>query len=274
LARLWLIGGTAESRHIIAALQAQASLPPTVVTVTTESARQLYPPHPALTVWVGTLAPSQGRDFIAAHDIGAILDASHPFAADISRLAIALAQAHSLPYLRYERPVASAPEPPWRDRRDRPGLVALPTWADLLQSQYLGAEERTLFTTGTRQLQTLQPWQSQSTLFVRVLPQPDAIAAALAAGFLPQRIIALRPPISPALEQALWQQWQITQVVTKASGATGGEDHKRAIAAQLGVRLFVLTRPRLPYPRQTQVLAAALAFVSHWAQDDASGWMP
>jgi precorrin-6A/cobalt-precorrin-6A reductase len=105
-------------------------------------------------------------------------------------------------------------------------------------------------------------------------PQPDAIAAALAAGFLPQRIIALRPPISPALEQALWQQWQITQVVTKASGATGGEDHKRAIAAQLGVRLFVLTRPRLPYPHQTQVLAAALAFVSHWAQDDASGWMP
>lgn len=268
MARLWLIGGTAESRHIMAALQARPSMPPTVVTVTTESARQLYTPHPALTVWVGTLAPSQGRDFIATYTIGAILDASHPFAADISRLAIALAQDHALPYLRYERPAPSPPKAGWRDRHDRPGCVDLQAWGDLLQSQYLTAGDRTLFTTGTRQLQDLKPWQAQSPLFVRVLPQPDAIAAALAAGFAPQRIMALRPPISPALELALWQQWQITQVVTKASGAAGGEDHKRAIAAQLGVRLLVLPRPTIAYPHQTHALAEALDFAQTLAQGE------
>ncbi|HEY9888120.1 MAG TPA: hypothetical protein V6D02_06945, partial [Candidatus Obscuribacterales bacterium] len=30
-------------------------------------------------------------------------------------------------------------------------------------------------------------------------------------------------PISPELERALWQQWQLTQVITKASGHPGGE---------------------------------------------------
>lgn len=268
MAQLWLIGGTEESRHIIAALQAQASLPPTVVTVTTESARQLYGPYPALTVWVGTLTPAQGKDFIATHTVGAILDASHPFAAEISQLAIALAQDYALPYLRYERPAVSPPVPTWRDHQDRPGLVELQAWEEVLQSQYLTTRDRTLFTTGTRQLPDLKPWQAQSPLFVRVLPQPDAIAAALAAGFTPQRIIALRPPVSPELEQALWQQWQITQVVTKASGATGGEDHKRAIAAQLGVRLLVLTRPNVTYPRQTHVLAEALAFAQTLTQGE------
>ena len=35
------------------------------------------------------------------------------------------------------------------------------------------------------------------------------------------RIIAIRPPISRELEQALWQQWRISLVVTKASGQSG-----------------------------------------------------
>ncbi|MDA0867399.1 MAG: precorrin-6A/cobalt-precorrin-6A reductase, partial [Cyanobacteria bacterium] len=92
------------------------------------------------------------------------------------------------------------------------------------------------------------------------LPMAEAVTAAIAAGFTRQRLIALHPPVTPALEKALWQQWEISQVITKASGAPGGEATKYEIAAQLGVRLLVIDRPPIAYPRQTHCLTTAIAF--------------
>ena len=259
--RLWLIGGTQESRQLVARLltHCPADQIGLLVTVTTAAARSLYPDLPPAAVWVGQLQPDQGHDFVRHHGIGAILDVSHPFATAISQLAIALAQHHQLPYLRYERPAMTVPDPGWRDRCDRPGYLCVPTLATVLAESYL-VGERTLLTLGYRSLAAFAPWQTQGTLFARILPSPTALAAALAAGFTPDRIIALRPPISPELERALWQQWQLTQVITKASGRPGGEAQKQAIAATLGVRLLQIMRPLLAYPHHTESLDTALAF--------------
>ncbi|MBE9112731.1 precorrin-6A reductase, partial [Nodosilinea sp. LEGE 07298] len=172
--------------------------------------------------------------------VGAVLDASHPFAVEISRGAIAAAQALNIPYWRYER---SALEQSPSSQLIHPvsGLEAI------LTPEVLSGE-RVLLTLGYRWLQQFAPWQTQAMLFARILPSAVALDAALKAGFMPERLIALRPPISGDLEKALWQQWRITRVITKASGAPGGEDTKRAIAEQLGIPLFVLNRPQLDYP--------------------------
>ncbi|MEM7648701.1 MAG: cobalt-precorrin-6A reductase [Cyanobacteria bacterium P01_A01_bin.70] len=274
--RLWLIGGTQESRQLVARLSAfdtAATIVPAalLITVTTEAARSLYPPEWTDQIWVGQVAAPQGDDFVRDYQIGAILDLSHPFAAQISRQAIALAQRHQLPYLRYERSVVKPPLTTWRDRRGRPGRVELAQFADLWQADYL-SQERTLLTIGSRLLPQFAPWQTECDLFVRILPSPPALAAALAAGFAPDRILALRPPLSPALEKALWQQWHITQVVTKASGTAGGEDHKQAIAAELGVRLIQIARPQVPYPQQTDRLDTALQFAIRYATQWCDDW--
>jgi precorrin-6A/cobalt-precorrin-6A reductase len=103
-------------------------------------------------------------------------------------------------------------------------------------------------------------WQERSILFARILPSVTALEAALAEGFTPDRLIALRPPISFDLEKALWQQWHISLVVTKASGTAGGEDVKRAVAAELGTGLIAIARPEIVYPQQTRELSTALEF--------------
>jgi precorrin-6A/cobalt-precorrin-6A reductase len=97
-------------------------------------------------------------------------------------------------------------------------------------------------------------------LFARILPSITALEAALMAGFTPDRLIALRPPISLELERALWQQWQLSLVVTKASGKPGGEDVKRQLAAELSVKLAVIDRPILNYPQWTNDLEQAIGF--------------
>lgn len=247
---LWLIGGTQESAELAKAI-AHFHLP-CIVTVTTEAARTLYPSILSLQVWVGYLDAAQLDRFLKEQRIVAILDASHPYAAEISQIAIATAQKQQIPYLRYERPVIDA-------KLNQQSVIELDSFDTLLAGDYL-QEQRVLLTIGYRSLSLFRLWQEKSTLFARILPSVTALEAALQAGFTPDRLMAIRPPISTELETALWRQWDISLVVTKASGTAGGEDIKRRVAAELGIPLVVITRPEVAYPQQTSDLKTALAF--------------
>ncbi|HAX79425.1 MAG TPA: cobalt-precorrin-6A reductase [Cyanobacteria bacterium UBA11372] len=283
---IWLIGGTTESVQLAEAI-ASAALPCTI-TVTTEAARALYPNSPLLRVWVGRLSLSDLKMFLQEHNIVAVVDASHPYAVEVSRCAIAACSQFNIPYLRYERPCLERetrgdgktprrPDAPTRGEElldpqlpitnyqlpitnyQLPITIHLNSCETLVTGNYL-AKQRVLLTVGYKYLPLFRPWQEKATLFARILPSLVSIDAALAAGFTPDRIIALRPPISADLETALWRQWEISMVVTKASGAPGGEDVKRKVAAELGVTLIVIDRPLMEYPQQTSELATAIAF--------------
>lgn len=216
-----------------------------VITVTTEAARSLY--APALSVQVGKLTPADLKMFLIEHFVCAIVDASHPFATEISKLAIATAAEFNLPYLRFERSaVANCGS-------------SFPDFEALLKTNLL-AGERVLLTIGYRSLPLFAQWHDRATLFARILPSIEALGAAAAAGFTSDRLIALRPPISAELEAALWQQWQITAIVTKASGSPGGEDIKQQVAANLGIKLVTIDRPSIFYPQQTSDMQIVLQF--------------
>jgi precorrin-6A/cobalt-precorrin-6A reductase len=257
---VWLIGGTGEA--VTLAHQLASSGIACLVTVTTAAARQAYGAHPNLTVRVGRVDVSALGEFMADQRVGAVLDASHPFAMEISRGAIAAAQCLNLPYWRYERPELETPL--------GSGLIQYLPGLDAVLTPEVLAGERVLLTLGYRWLHHFTPWQTQATLFARILPSTTALEAALSAGFTSDRLIALRPPIGPELEAALWQQWQITRVITKASGAPGGEDTKRAIAQQLGTSLLILNRPQLDYPVVCRSQPEALARCQAWRQSSQS----
>lgn len=262
---IWVIGGTQESRELAVAL-AQANLP-CLITVTTSAARSLYPTHAKLSLWVGRLTPEALPAFLQTHRISCILDASHPYAVAISQLAIDASIQFQLPYLRYERPLLPEPEPVPESKitgtqplnLPNPPILHLNSFATLLQGAELEGE-RVLLTVGYRFLTHFQSWHNRAILFARILPSVTALEAALAAGFTPDRLIALRPPLTADLERALWQQWQISTVVTKASGVAGGEDIKRQVAADLGIRLVMIDRPLLSYPQQTSQIQEAIDF--------------
>ena len=254
----WLIGGTSDSAQIARRLSAQAIS--YVVTVTTPSARKLYLENAQ--VWVGKLSPPLAEDFVRRYRVCCIADASHPFASEISEGAIALSQTHHIPYLRYERPTIS-----------EPATHSSVIWADSINAlvdRPLLQHQRILFAIGYRHLPKFARLRQTSQLFARILPSESAIAGTLAAGFSSKEIVALRPPISLALEIALWQQWNISCVVAKASGqllgdAAGfattssaqpaplqsGEQIKRQAANQLGIQLVLIRRPLVAYPQKT-----------------------
>ncbi|MEC4983238.1 MAG: cobalt-precorrin-6A reductase [Oscillatoria sp. PMC 1068.18] len=250
--QVWLIGGTSESVAVAVALAHQGLA--CTITVATTDAVNLYPQSRFLRVLVGGLTGDRLKSFLQSQQIRAIVDATHPFATQISTRAIAAAAHDNLPYLRYERPLTkSLPQ--------NKNFVKVNNFETLLAQDYL-LGERVLLTVGAKNLPLFQPWQEKASLFARILPKIQSLEVALAAGFSSDRLIALRPPISAELEQALWEQWQISVVVTKASGQAGGEDIKAKVAAKLGIKLIVIARPKIVYPQQTSDLQEVIAFCS------------
>jgi precorrin-6A/cobalt-precorrin-6A reductase len=245
--RIWLIGGTQESATLAKAFS-QANLP-CIVSVTTESARSLYPISPSIEVCVDRFTPERLISFLQSQNIAVVLDASHPFAVEISQGAIAACSQLKIPYLRFERETPSVSSV----------SKSVANFEQLLTTDWL-FNQRVLLTIGYRYLSLFQPLHDRATLFARILPSPVALEAALQAGFTSDRIIAIRPPICYELERSLWQHWQISTVVTKASGAPGGEELKRQVAAELGVQLIVIERPAIDYPQVTNRIENAIDF--------------
>ncbi|MEM8502745.1 MAG: precorrin-6A reductase [Cyanobacteria bacterium P01_D01_bin.1] len=237
---LWLIGGTSESRAIAQRLSQQGCS--WIATVVTPSATRLYQ---RLTgqVRVGALDTGSIQALIERYGVRAIVDASHPFATEISQQAMAT----GLPYLRFERQAYSLSTP----------AESLPDLEALLQPQYL-ENRRVFLTLGIKALPRFQPWHQRACLWARILPTAEA--QALRAGFRKGRLVCDRPGRDIAAEKALWQRLGVDTVVTKASGAPGGMPVKLAAAQALGVRLLVIARPALAYPRQTHDLDEVMAF--------------
>ena len=248
--KIWLIGGTSDSATI-AKMLSYFDIP-FIITVTTKTARSLYSTDD---IAVGRMNRVEMESFCQKQNILAVIDASHPYAVEVSRLAIAVAAKANLPYLRYERQSYKASTA----ITTNPNLTELASFTDLVAGNYL-QNRRVLLTVGCKALSLFKPWQSKAVLFARVLPKISSLETALAAGFKSDRLIAIRPPLDRAFETALWQQWQINLVVTKASGTAGGEDIKRQVAADLNIPLIVITRPQVVYPQQTSVFTEVVAF--------------
>ncbi len=237
-----LIGGTGESRSLADALSRQGI--PWIATVTSEGGRRLYRDLPGQVV-VTRFSPSSLEQFLQERRIRVVVDASHPFAQEISQLAMQVTAQLGIPYLRYERPPVALD--PW--------VQVVPDWQGVLTESVL-AGRRLLLTVGVKALPLFGPWQDRCQLYARVLP--ESVPQAVQAGIPAERVIGMRLPLSFEQELRLWQRLDLQGVISKDSGEAGGLVVKQAVAKTLGIPLWVIRRPPLCYPWCSQDLTAVV----------------
>lgn len=230
--RILLLSGTSEGPPLARALLAVGF--EVRATVTREEARESLFGSLLRDIRVETRGFTEESlaAFLAQGEADVVLDATHPFAVRITRLAHAACLRAGIPYVRYERPDW---EPP-------PGTRLVDSFAaaaELLPS--LG--ERALLTIGAKQLEYFVHLQGRMHLVARILPSVVSIQQALAAGFTPDRILCLRPPFSRAFNRAILQEYRIGVLLTKSSGREGGVEEKVLAAGDLGVEVIVIRRP-------------------------------
>jgi precorrin-6A/cobalt-precorrin-6A reductase len=170
--------------------------------------------------------------FLTRGEADVVLDATHPFAVRISRIARAACLVCRVPYIRYERP-------DWEPPTGTLCANSFPDAAAMLPE--LGT--RAMLTIGAKQLKHFVPFQDRLIMYARILPSPVSIQQALAAGFRQDRLLCLRPPFSKDFNKAIFQEYKAEVLVTKASGVEGGVREKVLAAGELGMKVVMIRRP-------------------------------
>ena len=192
------------------------------------------------------------KDYLQEHDIRLLVDASHPYAANVSRNAIAVCQALSIPYIRYERDLS---------KLDYDRITVVHGYEEAAQTA-ASLGKKIFLTTGSRNLDKFvhSPDLKDCELTARVLPTAEVIGLCESLGLDAGHIVALQGPFSQELNRELFRKYGAEVIITKNSGTIGGTDTKFAAAAALNLPIVLIDRPKLNYPCITHDYAEVLAF--------------
>ena len=229
-----LLGGTADTAPL-ATLLAEAGY--NVLVSTATDVPLATGDHPRITRRTGPLDQEKLVQLLIQHGIRAVIDAAHPYAAEVHRTARAAAAYVPILYLAYLRPAEILPGSDVIRAGDHEEAARLA----------FAIGRPVLLTTGSRNLlpYAVAARKTGETLIVRVLDHPESLQACREAGILPRNIIAGRGPFSIEDNIQIIKRFSIGVLVTKDSGKAGGVDAKREAARREGCALVVVLRPLL-----------------------------
>ncbi len=168
-----------------------------------------------------------------------VIDATHPFALEISKNLMRFCQKKGIPYIRYERPEEMIVEE----------NVYYVDNVEKAAEKAKSIGQRILLTLGSRNIEDFLCDELHGQVYIRMLPDPQLIEHLLSKGVSPDRIIAIQGPFSTSMNQVMMKDFLIDCLVTKSSGKEGGVPQKIAAAKQLGIPVIIIKRPNIKYSK-------------------------
>lgn len=223
-----------------------------IAAVYSYAGRTTAPAAQPLPVRVGGFGGVEGlTDWLRRSGITHVIDATHPFAADMSRNAVAACRALRLPLVALERgPWQAGPGDRWQHVPDiAAAAAALPE-----------APARVFLAIGRLHLAEFACRPEHFYLLRLVDPPGGGLPLAGA-----EAVIA-RGPFDLAGDLALLRGWGITHVVAKNAGGAGARA-KLDAARALGLPVILIDRPGIPARPRLERPEAVLA----WLADHAAG---
>ena len=230
--KILLFGGTTEGRVLSEALAKRGD--DVTVCVATDYGREEQAQVDGVTILTGRKGPEEMRALMGPCDL--VVDATHPYATEVTALLKEAAGATGTNYVRVKRTLTTNEAGTSPDHIHYYGSAA--EAADALTS----TEGNILLATGTKELADFAGL-SPERLIPRVLPTAENLAACEALGIPRRNIVAMQGPFSTDLNAALLRQKDIRFFVTKDGGPAGGFPEKAEAAAQAGVPLLVIAPP-------------------------------
>jgi precorrin-6A/cobalt-precorrin-6A reductase len=225
--RLLILGGTGDA----VALASQALSMPGLEVITTLAGRTRAPKNIDGNVRVGGFGGEAGLiEYLQTEKIDLLIDATHPFAAQISWNAAGAATTTGIPWLMLIRPEwVRSTEDDWIEVGSiNAAVMAIPATA-----------QRIFLTIGRQQLAPFASLTDRWCL-IRSIDAPDSSIV-----LPPGHLLLDRGPFNLAQELQLLRDYQIDAIVSKNSG--GDATYAKMIAArELGLPVVMVQRPIVP----------------------------
>ena len=269
-----LFGGTTEGRELAARLAGRGQR--TILCVATDYGREVLEPellaNPCLGVRIGRMDAEEMRRLILEEEPGLVVDATHPYADQVTRNVREACEKTGREYLRCLRPASGleclegmrlpSGEECFRELcplSDRECLGKLHTPSDpeyggggvvrvpSVQAavEWLASREgNILVTTGSKELAAFSQLPDFATrVYARVLPTLPSLSACLDQGLSGRHIIAMQGPFSRETNRSQLAEFNCRFLVTKDTGDNGGFREKVRAAGEAGAVALVIDRP-------------------------------
>ncbi|WP_050421871.1 cobalt-precorrin-6A reductase [Bradyrhizobium tropiciagri] len=241
--RALILGGTADA-NLLAAAIARAGID----AIYSYGGRTAAPAEQPLPTRIGGFGGISGlADYLRGEGISHVIDATHPFAADMSRNAIAACAQTATPLLALERaPWERTPGDRWIEVADVAAAVAaLP---ERRANVFLAIGRQHIAPFGAR------PQHAYTLRFVdppgETLPLPDA------------DVIVSRGPFTLEAEIEMMRARAFEWIVARNSGGTGARA-KIDAARTVGLPVIMITRPTLPDRPRAESVSAVMEWLGH-----------
>ena len=205
---------------------------PVLACVATEYGSRSLKESSSLHVQAGRLDENEMKELFFREKPELVLDATHPYAAEVTRNIRKACEEAEVSYTRILRTGSEQQNAAYvKDTQEA--------------AEYLkGTTGNVLLTTGSKELAAFTSVPDyKERLFARVLSLPSVIEACQALGFEGRNLIAMQGPFSMELNQAMLAQYQCKYLVTKDSGKAGGFLEKIQAAEACGATVVIIGRP-------------------------------
>lgn len=229
--KILLFAGTTEGRELAEYLvERKVKVHACVATPYGES---LLPKNRLLSISHQRLDECQMRELITEFAPRYVVDATHPFAKEVTENIKRACIEVKAPYIRLLREAGQAGE----SVRVEDVEAAV---------EYLeGTSGNILVTTGSKELENYTRLTDyQERIFARVLSVGDVAVKCEELGIRGRHLICMQGPFSVEMNLAMLREYKISYLVTKESGIAGGYPQKCEAAAMAGVGLVVIGRPQ------------------------------
>lgn len=247
--KIFLIAGTEDGR-LLAKFLSQKNFNVTA-SVVSEYGRKLLGTCAGIKINDKPLDRDDLEKILREEHFNFLVDASHPYAKNISANAIDAAQAAQIVYVRYERAEIEF---------DYEKIFHVDSYKEAaLQAAELG--KNIFLTTGSRNLKIFVDLLKDCNLTARILPTAEVLTQCEALGLTPKQIIAMQGSFSTELNVELFKHAGAEVIVTKNSGQIGGADTKLEAAKILNLPVVVINKPKIDYPNVATTFDDVLKFL-------------
>lgn len=235
-----LILGTSEGKNIVSLLNEFTD--DLFITTATSYGGELLRDFKYKELNAKPLDKEEMKAIIQKNNINIIIDASHPYAVQITRTVKSICRELSIDYLRYER--ASVID----KYKDEKNVILVNDYEEAFE-KLEGIEGTVLNTTGSRNIDKFVNWDLDNRVIHRVLPSVSVMEKCIGLGIDIGDIIAMKGPIGYDLNRGFINEYSAVAMILKDSGVQGGTEEKVRAALDLNIMAIVIKRAKEEYSK-------------------------
>lgn len=233
--KVLIFSGTTEGRELSEKLWKQGVN--CEVCVATEYGEMVMPQDSDMKIHQGRLSENEMEELMNKEQYLVVVDATHPFATEVTSHIMQSTKNASTPYVRLRREEGNY-------REENEGNIRYFDSALECAKALCETSGNILLTTGSKELSVFcQDDTVKTRLVVRVLPGLESIQICKNMGIGGKQLIAMQGPFSKEMNLAMIHQYQIQCLVTKESGKNSGTDEKLEACEAAGIPVFMIRRP-------------------------------